>query len=199
MKYNTIAELEAYFRNEIGRLSQKEIEDARNEIQRIKSKNINQIEEYEAKNNKVYLEHEIKNIESEHAIAISKLIDENQRKLMRKRDELINVLFEDVKKKLIQYSETEDYLITMKDKIRKISSQFNSDAYLNLSERDMEKAEELKVLFSGNVTVKKNKDIRLGGFIIEFIHENIFVDETYDSKLKEQREKFYANSELILN
>ena len=48
MKYNTIAELETYFRNEIGRLSQKEMDDARNEIQRIKNRSIKQIEDYEA-------------------------------------------------------------------------------------------------------------------------------------------------------
>lgn len=199
MKYNTIAELETYFRNEIGRLSQKEMDDARNEIQRIKNRSIKQIEDYEAKNTNVYLEHEVKSIESEHAIAISKLVDENQRKLMRMRNELIEELFGELKSKLKAYTATEEYLSKMKAKIEAVSGAYGSKANLLISENDMKYAEELGACFKGEAQVKAKKEIEIGGFIIEFYEENIFIDETYDAKLKEQHNKFYANSELILN
>jgi len=63
----------------------------------------------------------------------------------------------------------------------------------------MKYAEELGACFKGEAQVKAKKEIEIGGFIIEFYEENIFIDETYDAKLKEQHNKFYANSELILN
>jgi vacuolar-type H+-ATPase subunit E/Vma4 len=137
-------------------------------------------------------------MDSEHAISLSRMADDNQRKLMKKRQDLINGLFVEIREKLIGYTKTSDYKEKMKVKISLLSSQYHSDGLLRLSEKDMSLAGELSESFGGQITVKLDESIEIGGFILEFHQDRIIINETYDARLKEEREMFYANSELII-
>ncbi len=198
MQYNTIEELEEYFKSEIEKVSQKEIKKIQNEVENIKNKNIKELEETAKSNAEIIVNEEVKSMDSEHAIALSKLADENQRKLMKKRQDLTENLFEDIRENLIRYTQTDEYKAAMLEKIRILSSKYHSDGELKLAGKDMELADELMKSFSGHMVARPDESIEIGGFLLEFHQDKIIIDETYDARLKEERRKFYANSELII-
>jgi len=198
MQYNTVEELEEYFKSEIEKVSQSEIKKIQREIENIKNKNIKELEDTARDNAEIIVSQEVKSMDSEHAIALSRLADDNQRKLMKKRQDLIDNLFVEIREKLVRYTDTDDYKAKLKNKIELLSDQYQSDGVLRLAVKDMNLADELNEKFSGHINVKPDASIEIGGFILEFHQDRIIIDETYDARLKEEREMFYANSELII-
>lgn len=198
MQYNTIEELEEYFLSEIGKVSQREIKKIRNEIQNIETRNIKELETTARNNAEIIIQQEVSSMDSEHAISLSKMADDNQRKLMKKRQDLINNLFLEITEKLIEFTKTDEYKEKMKEKIRLLSTQYHSEGILKLAVNDMNLAEELSASFSGQIEAKSDESIKIGGFILEYHQDRIIINETYDARLKEERERFYANSELII-
>lgn len=198
MQYNTIEELEEYFKNEIERVSQSEIKKIQTEIQNIENRNIRELEETARNNAEIIVNQEVSSMDSEHAISLSRIADDNQRKLMKKRQELINNLFLEIRDKLVEYTKTEEYKEKMKERIRLLSTQYHSEGILKLAPKDMKLADELSSGFSGQIVVRPDESIEIGGFILEYHQDRIIINETYDARLKEEREMFYANSELII-
>ena len=70
------------------------------------------------------------------------------------------------------------------------------DCVLYLNERDLDFAGELKEFFSGNVEVKADKTIKIGGIKGYCACKGIIADETLDTKLEAQREWFVENAAL---
>ena len=60
----------------------------------------------------------------------------------------------------------------------------------------MKFADEIKSVFSGNVDVKADNMIKIGGIIGNCKDKNIVADNTLDSKLDNQKEWFTENSQL---
>jgi vacuolar-type H+-ATPase subunit E/Vma4 len=198
MQYNTMEELEEYFKNEIEKVSQIEIKKIQKEIENIKNKNIKELEETARNNAEITVSQEVKSMDSEHAISLSRMADDNQRKLMKKRQDLIDNLFVEIREKLVDFTETDGYKAKLKEKITLLGNQYYSDGILRLADKDMSMADELSKSFSGHIMVESDESIKIGGFILEFQQDRIVIDETYDARLKEEREMFYANSELII-
>lgn len=198
MQYNTIEELEEYFKNEIERVSQSEIKKIQTEIQNIENRNIRELEGTARNNAEIIVNQEVSSMDSEHAISLSRMADDNQRKLMKKRQELINNLFLEIRDKLVEYTKTDEYKEKMKERIRLLSTQYHSEGILKLAPKDMKLADELSSGFSGQTVVRPDESIEIGGFILEYHQDRIIINETYDARLKEEREMFYANSELII-
>jgi len=191
-------ELEEYFKNEIEKVSQIEIKKIQKEIENIKNKNIKELEETARNNAEITVSQEVKSMDSEHAISLSRMADDNQRKLMKKRQDLIDNLFVEIREKLVGFTETDGYKAKLKEKITLLGNQYHSDGILRLADKDMSMTDELRKSFSGHILVESDESIKIGGFILEFQQDRIVIDETYDARLKEEREMFYANSELII-
>jgi vacuolar-type H+-ATPase subunit E/Vma4 len=198
MQYNTLEELEAYFKQEIRKVSEKELEEVQREIEKIKNKVVTELEETAKLNAKIIVDQELKEIDSDHAISLSRLADDNNRRLMAKRQELAEGLFSDVRNKLLAYAATEEYKQMMVEKTRKLAQRFSADAVLIVGKRDESLLPELLRSFSEGAQGTVDPQIELGGFRLEVRKDRIIVDETFDSTLNEEREKFYANSNLII-
>lgn len=198
MQYNTIEELEAYFNEEIKRVSSKEISEIEAEIEAIRKKVISELEENAKTNAKIIVEQEIREMESEHAINISRLQDENNRKLMNYRKELTTKLFDEVTAKLKSFSESPEYGVLMLKKIKAQSGKHQGHAVISVALKDEELLPELLNNYEGDVEGKIDPAIALGGFSIMFENEGIVIDETFDSTLKDEKEKFYSTSNLII-
>jgi vacuolar-type H+-ATPase subunit E/Vma4 len=198
MQYNTIEELEAYFNEEIKRVSSKEISEIEAEIEAIRKKVISELEENAKTNAKIIVEQEIREMESEHAINISRLQDENNRKLMNYRKELTTKLFDEVTAKLKAFSESPEYGVLMLKKIKAQSGKHQGHAVISVALKDEKLLPELLNNYEGDVEGKIDPAIALGGFSIMFENEGIVIDETFDSTLKDEKEKFYSTSNLII-
>jgi len=198
MQYNTIEELEAYFNEEIKRVSSKEISEIEAEIEAIRKKVISELEENAKTNAKIIIDQETKEMESDHAISISRLQDENNRKLMNYRKELTTSLFDEVTAKLKAFSETPEYGELMMKKIKAQSGKHQGRAVISVALKDEKLLPELLRNYEGEVEGKVDPVIELGGFSMMFENEGVVLDETFDSTLKDEKEKFYSTSNLII-
>lgn len=145
------------------------------------------------------IQHELAKARKEITSKLSKEEIESKKELFKKRNEITNKVFEDVRNKLIAFTESEDYsklLISYAKAASKILSEKNTVIYLR--SKDMSYANKIKhefPLMSGCIVTEAD-DILIGG--IRAYNENmgLVVDETLDSKLADQHEWFQKNSGL---
>ena len=79
--------LEQYFRDEIRRVSEQQIEELNEEIAEIQEKTIKDIEASARHDVDLACDQEMKELQSEYAIRQSRLHDETDRQLMKKRND----------------------------------------------------------------------------------------------------------------
>lgn len=199
MQYNSIEELEAYFKEEIKRVSDKEIKEIEAEMEEIRKKVISEMEDSAKSNAAIISEQEMKEMTSEHAIALSRLQDENNRKLMNKRRELTTSLFDEVTEKLRQFSRTPEYVTSMTGKLKALTGKYKSHAIICVGPQDEKLLPQFFEVYQGDIEGFVDKAIELGGFRLRFEDEGIVIDETFDATLKDEKEKFYSNSNLIIS
>ncbi|NLB19364.1 MAG: hypothetical protein GX829_00655 [Clostridium sp.] len=198
MKYNTQEELEAYFKQEIQEVSQNEIDKIEKEMDKIRTRIMAEMEETARQHAQIIIDQETKEMTTDYSVAISRLADESNRKLVKKRLDLTESLMNEVIDKLQVYSKTEDYKEMIINKVKVLSEKHAHDGILSVSPKDKEILDDLIESFEGHVTGKVDPEIKHGGFTLQFHQENIIIDETFDTIIKDQKERFYSNSNLII-
>ena len=127
----------------------------------------------------------------------AKITQEGQRKLFLERSQMTAEIFNLAAEKLGDYIKTAEYREKLKESAKAIAEVFDGcDCVLYLNERDLDFAGELKEFFSGNVEVKADKTIKIGGIKGYCACKGIIADETLDTKLEAQREWFVENAAL---
>ena len=198
MKYNTLEELESYFKQEIQEVSQKEIDTIEKEMEKIRNRIMSEMEETARQHAQIIIDQETKEMTTDYSVAVSRLADENNRKLVKKRLDLTESLINEVIVKLESFAKTDDYKDMIINKVKALSEKHAHDGILSVSPKDEEILDDLISSFEGHVTGKVDPEIQYGGFTLQFHEENIIIDETFDTILKDQKEKFYSNSNLII-
>ncbi|MGN0488940.1 MAG: V-type ATP synthase subunit E [Ruminococcus sp.] len=122
---------------------------------------------------------------------------ESQGKLYKKREEITSNVFKKAKDKLIEFTSTPQYKDLLLGYAKEIAELFDDNSCIvYLKNDDMKFADEIKSVFSGNVDVKADNMIKIGGIIGNCKDKNIVADNTLDSKLDNQKEWFTENSQL---
>ncbi len=127
----------------------------------------------------------------------AKITQEGQRKLFLERSQMTAEVFSLAAEKLNDYIKTAEYRKKLKESAKAVAEVFDGcGCVLYLNERDLDFAGELKEFFSGNVEVKADKTIKIGGIKGYCACKGIIADETLDTKLEAQREWFVENAAL---
>ena len=127
----------------------------------------------------------------------AKITQEGQRKLFLERSQMTAEIFNLAAEKLGDYIKTAEYRKKLKESAKAVAEVFDGcSCVLYLNERDLDFAGELKEFFSGNVEVKADKTIKIGGIKGYCACKGIIADETLDTKLEAQREWFVENAAL---
>lgn len=121
---------------------------------------------------------------------------EARRSLLKRREEIIDTVFEDVEKKLLDYTKTEQYKAALADKITEVLSQLGEgEKVIILTEADAQ-------LFDAACGAKL-ETVAVEGFIGGVkghnCHRGIAVDYSYYELLTLQRENFLQKSGLSLS
>jgi vacuolar-type H+-ATPase subunit E/Vma4 len=103
-----------------------------------------------------------------------------------------------VTEKLKAFSESPEYGELMLKKIKAQSGKHQGHAVISVALKDEKLLQELLKNYEGEAEGKVDPAIELGGFSIMFENEGIVIDETFDSTLKDEKEKFYSTSNLII-
>ena len=190
--------LEQYFKDEIDRVSGIEIKQIDDEIADIREKALQGLEADAQREAGMVREQELKELQSEHAIRLSKAHEETSRKLMAKRKELADLVFKEAKDKIKSFTKQGDYRDYLKKKAQELGKNNFAHAVFLIGKEDASYQDDIKKAYGQDCEVQIDTDIVLGGFRLECVEMGIVVDETFDTAIEEQKEWFYTNSGLFI-
>ncbi len=115
------------------------------------------------------------------------------------RCELVDSLFDDIRKRLEGFVKSDGYAEFMRTLAKKANDEqaFSKDCVINVSKDDKQLAKDIADKYGVGVAVDRN--IELGGISVYYPSQNIYIDYTLDLALEQQRKAFVAgHSELSL-
>lgn len=190
--------LEQYFEEEIDRVSGIEIKQIEDEIADIRDKALQGLEADAQREAGIVREQELKELQSEHAIHLSKAHEETNRKLMAKRKEYSELVFHQAKDEIMAFTKKDEYRDYLKKKASALADGSFTDAVFCIRKEDMVYADDIQKAYGKECKVQVDEDMILGGLRLECISLGIVVDETFDTALEEQKDWFYTNSGLFI-
>lgn len=192
--------LETLFLNEIQNVSGREERELLDEVEDIKKHALVEIEEEAKHNAQMMLDQEIAEIKSDTAISMSRITSGNNKALIAKREFYANEVFDEAKKRLINFSESKEYKTYLMKKIEMMINSFDcSDSIIYVCEKDVSLKDVFQPLLNVNCTISVDPKILIGGYRLENMEKGRVVDETMDVALNAQRSWFYDNATLSVN
>ncbi len=120
--------------------------------------------------------------------------------LFRKRDKMVNDIFEEAKDRLCEFTKTPEYRERLIKDAKEIAEAFGSNpCVLYIREADLCFGDELKAQFNSDVELKSDLKILIGGVRGFCDSLKLVADSTLDSGLEAQREWFTENADLKIN
>jgi len=199
MEYYSADALLRYFENEIASHSAKEIDEILREVVAVKSKELAKIE-IEVKQQVALSQGvRLKEIRDAQRAEINRMIADRNQKLAARRREIADDIFDEVRKRLAGFVGSPAYLDHVAEKAAKSAELLGSQPMrFYLSADDASGRETIERAFGTRATVKADPAIRIGGFRVVGLDSGLEIDETLDTRLSQNREWFYANSQLFI-
>jgi V/A-type H+-transporting ATPase subunit E len=199
LDYNTNERIYIYFENEIKRLSAKQSDLLRKEINDLKEKELEKIEKELKESIENAAKREIKELQVDHSYEINKILADNSQKLMKRRLEMLEVVFSEVQARLMKYVTSKAYEELINSKLKDIADKFSGcSVVFKVKPSDKILIDCLKANYKHKYKIELDPKIKIGGFAIFCDIMNIEIDETIDFRLQEQKEWFYAKSNLYV-
>lgn len=166
-----------------------------NKLEELRQEEISNAErEAQAKSGAV-IEIGMRKIDKGCADRINSLERKCRAELALKREEIISNVFDRAKKKLIAFTETDDYIKFIEKSLVEIKACFNgSDFTVYLKDNDISKS----IFEKNNIKTLIDKNIEIGGIIAKSEQSNFVADNTLDSKLEQQRDWFGSNCDMSI-
>lgn len=193
----TINQVFLHMKEEIESISNREVKIILDEVKEMEDAAFKQVEEETKRDAALQIKHELNEISANASIEISKANAESTKKLIETRDNYVNVIFEEVNKELLKFIDSDEYESFLIAKYKKASNYDINEANIYMNNKDSKYFEKLISQSQANVNLVID-DAIMGGFIIENQDKKIFIDESFNTIIKNQREWFYKNSGLVI-
>ena len=168
------------------------------EAEDFKEKELNKAEEEGLREAYVLIQKKMSDIKMRVAAEFSKAENASRRKGFIRRREIEQEIFDEVRKKLLEYVETDKYIESLGKSAGIISEKLDADdVVIKISNRDMKLKDNILKAFSGRkCEIQTSDDIVIGGMTGQSRSLGLLIDETLDTRLEEQHEWFCENSGL---
>lgn len=190
--------LEEYFKEEIKRVSDIEIKQIEKEISEIREKSIQSLDADAQREAAIVREQELKELQSDHAIRLSKTHEETNRKLMKKRRELADKVFHEAVQKIKDFTLSTEYTDYLNTKAKAFANDSYDTVVLYVAKKDEALLPAICKAYGAGCEGKVDPEITVGGLRMECEAKGIAIDETFDAGIDEQRSWFYTNSKLFI-
>lgn len=188
-----------YMKDEIERQAKSEEQAILNEVKALEDEAYESMKAEAKRDADLKLKQEEEEMSSNASAEISESHIERTKKLIEKRDEYVQNIFDKAREELKSFVKSQDYMPFMEAKMKKVSEQFkDKDSIMYVSHDDFAKKAEIVKAFGSEIEVAASDDIKIGGFILENKSSSLVVDETLDFALNNQKEWFNKNSGLII-
>lgn len=188
-----------YMKEEIERLAQIEEEEILAQVKELEAQAYQQVEQEAKKDASSQLEKELVDISSNASIEASSSSEQRTKKLVDKRDQYVEAIFNEAKDKLKTFVSSKEYPKYMIARMEEVAKQYPMlNSILQLRKEDEGMADRLVKAYGNALTVVISDCITIGGFIIENKETSVVVDESLDSALENQKDWFYKTSGLMI-
>lgn len=122
-----------------------------------------------------------------------------RRELLLRREEITGEVFSHVRQRLSEFVKGPDYAGFLEETANSLSGKCpKSGTVVLLRREDIPLGEKLKGRFGADAKVAEDESIRIGGLKVMNQASGLFLDESLDSRLEDQKPWFYANSGLTV-
>ena len=134
----------------------------------------------------------VKDTEAQYKRMIAQAEQEHHRSLLSHREALVEKIFDNIRKRLVQFRQNEDYPAYLQKQLRDVK--LSADSIIYLAPADMQYADLLKG--SSGAQVCEDDSIQLGGLSITAKDSKCIMDKTLDTAFDEQRKAFSTTYHL---
>ncbi len=121
------------------------------------------------------------------------------RSLLLRREEITRSVFEQVKRRLLDFTKTPAYNDLMTEIAKELGVRCPMEGTIVMLRReDYHLAAKLGEHFGKNVRILADEAIHIGGIKVMNQSSGVFMDETLDSRLEDQKPWFYSHSGLTI-
>lgn len=191
-------ELLESFESEINEVSMRELAAIEKEMEDVRNRTLEKLEQDAKKDADLWFQQEISEMDAEHAIALSHLNDDFNRRLMEERDHMVQSIFEEVKTCIMAFSDQDAYTEKCNEKLANLKTKGCTPATLYVRPADEKLLKSFLKTYELPCDGKLDAAIVYGGFRLECPSKGIIVDETIDTALQEAKQWFLQNSGLTI-
>ena len=146
------------------------------------------------------IQDEIAEIHTSATRSVSQKESKERQDLLLRREEITRAVFEQVRKRLLEFTKTPAYVELMNGIAKELGARCPMEGTVVMLRReDYHLAAKLGEHFGKDVRILADEAIRLGGIKVMNQSSGIFLDETLDSRLEDQKPWFYSHSGLTIN
>lgn len=145
-----------------------------------------------------YMQDQVHLIQSDIKRQMAKAELSAKRELLLYRNQISDKVFQNVKKQLSDFAQSDDYPTYLTDSIRDcLQNQSMQDVKILVRQEDISLLQENE--FTQQFAVEQDSSIQLGGFILLDKSAGTMIDQSFDSKLDELFSYFIQTSGLMIN
>lgn len=119
-------------------------------------------------------------------------------KLAQKRSELTGEVFEKATARLVEFTKEDEYIDFLAESLKNIFSFVNGKFTASVKPEDKEKLLKAKEKAGIDCDFAADDSIKIGGIKAVCTEINKIFDDTLDSRLEDQKEWFFANSDFVI-
>lgn len=183
------------FLKAINKYAQQQSEAIKLEVEELKKKEIEKATNEGISDAYKLIQKEIATNKSQIISESARLEQESRNKLFIRRNEIVESVFADAKAQLLEFTDTDDYIGYIKKSVAEMAEYFKDNEFtVYIKESDCSKKSEIQSVASINIEV--DNSIEIGGIKGFCKKLSILIDDTFDSKLEDERVWFAENSGL---
>lgn len=187
------------FLQAITEYAQEQREKILKEVEDFKHEHLQQAEQEALRDTYHLIQKERLALQNKTRLEMSRRELEARKKLLEKRRDMMNALFEEASQRLAAYTETPAYEQTLSDSLRQMQEQLPSRGTVYyIAVRDENRIPALTAFVPEGSRVETSRDIRLGGVRGVNMEVGLRLDDTLDARLEQQREWFTRHSGLTV-
>lgn len=145
------------------------------------------------------IQDEVAEIHTSATRSVSQKESKERQDLLLRREEITRSVFEQVKRRLLDFTKTPAYNDLMTEIAKELGVRCPMEGTIVMLRReDYHLAAKLGQHFGKNVRILADESIRIGGIKVMNQSSGVFMDETLDSRLEDQKPWFYSHSGLTI-
>ena len=184
------------FLKAINKYAQQQSEEIKHEVEEFKKQEIEKATKEGISDAYKLIQKEIATKKSQIISDIAKRAQESRQKLFIKRNEIVDSVFTDAKAKLLNYTSTEQYKEYLTKSANEIAEYFgDNNCVVYVKESDNDKVQLLKSIIT-NCSIEVDESIQIGGIKAYCENMSVMLDDTFDSKLENERVYFTESSNI---